>query len=136
MVLREMFRVAPRVFLSESLPMARNNAQRAHLAMYDLRERVFEAATGRKDDRHYRPLHELRSLVERAGGVVERSGTLDMDLPHALAYFPRELVESVPDEKGRAELLHRWDDAMSLLERHGEDHPPVGVILARRPLSR
>ena len=135
-VLREMFRVAPRVFLAESLPIARNNAQAAHLAMYALREQVFEATTGRKDDRHYLPLHELSDLVEQAGGLVTKSITLEIDLPHALAYFPREMVESVPGEKEREELLHQWDEAKSLIERHGEDHPPVGVILADRHQER
>ena len=131
-VFQEMFRVAPRVFLAESLPIANNDAQAAHLRMYNLRERVFEATTGRKDDRKYLPLRSLGGLVERAGGVVENSATLDIALPHALAYFPRTLVESVPGETERSELLRRWDEAKSLLDRHGEDHPPVGMIIARR----
>ena len=130
-VLREMLRVAGRVFIAESLPEARTQAQRAHLAMYNLRAEVFEATTGRADDRPYRPLDELRALVEAAGGSVEQSRVLDMDLPHALAYFPRSRVEEVPGTERRRRLLALWDEARQLAETHGTDHPPVGVVVAR-----
>lgn len=131
-VIREMFRVAPYVFLAESLPLARNGAQRAHLAMYDLREEVFSAAGGGCDDLHYAPLDRLAALVERAGGVVERSEVLEVDLPHFLAYFPRARVEAVPAGEHREDLLRRWDEADVLRRRDGEDHPPVGVVTASR----
>ncbi|MGI0070799.1 MAG: class I SAM-dependent methyltransferase [Thermoplasmata archaeon] len=131
-IIREMLRVAPRIFLAESLPIAENDAQRAHLAMYDLREEVFEATTGRRDDTHYLPLDQLARLVKRAGGVVERSTSIEVDLPHALAYFPRSLVESIAVASDREALLRRWDSANARRERNGEDHPPVGAITARR----
>ena len=131
-VVREMFRVAPRVMIAESLPIARNEAQRAHLAMYALREPVLRAATGRPDDLPYPSLEELGGLVESAGGAVERRETLDVDLPHYLAWFPRSLVESIADPAAREPLLRRWDDADGRIRQHGEDHPPVGLVLARR----
>ena len=131
-VIREMFRVAPRVVLAESLPLAESDAQAAHLAMYDLREPVFASTTGRADDRHYRPLAQLAELVERAGGHVERHRTVRVDLPHALAYFPRALAESVPDPEERRDLLRRWDAAAARIERYGADHPPVGLVEGRR----
>lgn len=34
--------------------------------------------------------------MERAGGVVHESDILDLDLPHALAFFPRGLLEELP----------------------------------------
>ena len=131
-VLREMLRVAPRLFLAESLPAATTDAQRAHLAMYDLREEFFEATIGRRDDLHYLPLDRLALLVERAGGAVERSEVLAVDLPHALAYFPRESVRSIQRPEVRDRLLRRWDEANALRERYGTDHPPVGLIDAVR----
>lgn len=131
-VFDEMLRVAPRLFVAESLPVGRTEAQRAHLAMYDLREAVFGATMGRPDDLHYLPLEQLTSLIHRAGGRVLRSTVVSVDLPHALAYFPRRLIERVPDEHAREELLIRWDDANSLRLRVGEDHPPVGAVLAER----
>lgn len=131
-ILREMFRVARRLMIVESLPTARTEAQRAHLAMYDLRNDVFLAATGHRDDLPYRPLDRLAGLVEAAGGDVEATTTLDVDLPHRLAYFPRSLVESLPDGAQRSSLLGRWDEADAMLRRSGEDHPPVGTVVAAR----
>ena len=131
-VFGEMLRVARRVCLAESLPLARNEAQRAHLAMYDLREEVFEAITGRRDDLRYLPLDQLERLVERAGGVIESTKTVDVDLPHALAFLPRSYVERVPDSRTRGDLLRRWEEARSLGERYGTDHPPVGFLIATR----
>lgn len=131
-VFREMLRIAPRVFVAETLPIAKNNAQRAHLAMYNLREEVFRATTGHRDDMHYLPLESLVQMVQRAGGVVESADALDIDLPHALAYFPRSMVESIREVPVRESLLHRWDAANSQCKRYGTDHPPVGIITARR----
>jgi precorrin-6B methylase 2 len=131
-VLKEMLRVSPRILLAESLPIARTDAERAHLAMYDLREEVLRATTGAADDLHYLPLDRLGSLVETAGGAVERAEVLDVNLPHFLAYFPRTLVESIPGEEVREDLLRRWDEADRMLRKFGEDHPPVGLVIARR----
>ncbi len=131
-VLREMLRISPRLFLAESLPLARNAAQRAHLEMYDLRHEVFKATSGRSDDLPHLPLETLVALVEEAGGAVEMSSPLEIDLPDAFAYFPRSLVEEIPDAPTRASLLARWDEARSKGLRHGTDHPPVGTLTATR----
>jgi SAM-dependent methyltransferase len=131
-VLREMLRVAPQIAIAETLPIGHTEAQRAHLAMYDLREEVFLATTGHRDDLRYRPLPRLVALVESAGAVVQEALTLGIDLPHALAYFPRTLVESIPDGARRDSLLARWDEAEAMRLRSGEDHPPVGAVVATR----
>jgi precorrin-6B methylase 2 len=131
-VIGEMLRVAKRALIAESLPDSHTGAQRAHLAMYNLRSEVFEALSGRPDDWPYRPMSRLQALVERAGGTVRQSSVIEVDLPHALAYFPRSYVERVPDPHRRADLLRRWDDANRLAEIHGSDHPPVGVLVASR----
>lgn len=131
-VLREMFRVSPDVFLAESLPHARTDAQRAHLAMYELREEVFSAAWGKSEDLPYAPAERVASLVDTAGGVVEKTEVLEVDLPHALAYFPRSLIDAVPAGGLRESLRERWDRAEALRRRYGEDHPPVGIVHARR----
>lgn len=129
---REMLRVAPRIFLAESLPVARNEAQRAHLAMYNLREEIFEEVSGAPDDLRYLPLDQLVKLVERAGGSVVESQVLEVDLPHTLAYLSREYVERIQDHGKREDLLRRWDEADQLRRQHGTDHPPVGIIIAGR----
>ncbi len=129
-VFREMLRVGRSLFLAESLPTAHTEAQRAHLAMYDLREEVFRALGGGPDDLGYRSLSRLCELIEEAGGEVRSSEVLDVDLPHALALFPRALIEGVQEPRLRADLLGRWDRAHELGQRHGTDHPPVGILLA------
>ncbi len=129
-VFREMLRVAPCLFLAESLPVARNKAQLAHLEMYNLREEIFEQVLGHKDDLHYKPLEGLVDLLKEAGGTVVESRVLDTGLPHFLAFLPREYVERIQDDTVRMDLLNRWEKANWLLERHGAEHPPVGILVA------
>jgi len=131
-VVREMLRVAGRVVLAESLPVAGSPAEQAHLTMYNLRSEVFRAADGAVDDLPYPTLRQLAELVGAAGGTVERAETLEVDLPHFLAYFPRSRVEAIPAGAARESLLRRWDEAEALRRRCGEDHPPVGIVTARR----
>lgn len=130
-VMSEMFRVSERVFIAESLPIANNERQRAHLELYNLREEIFEALFGEKDDMNYPTLEKLHELVERAGGRITRSGTFEPKLPHYLAYIPREYVERIKDERKRAELLRRWDSAYEKW-RKGAEHSPVGWVLAEK----
>jgi len=132
-VISEMLRVSERVFIAESLPVANNERQRAHLELYNLREEIFEALFGERDDFHYLTLERLKELVERAGGKVIESGTFEPKLPHYLAYIPREYVEGIEDEEKRAKLLRRWDRAYEKW-KNGAEHPPVGWLVAR--LSR
>ncbi len=127
-VFSELLRVSERVFIAESLPIANNERQKAHLGLYNLREEIFEALFGRKDDLHYFPLEKLGELVENAGGHVIKSGTFEPALPHYLAYIPREYVAQIKDEKKRAELLEQWDKAYERWKR-GAEHPPVGWLV-------
>ena len=135
-VFREMLRIAPRIFLAESLPIARTAAQRAHLAMYDLREEIFEAVSGTRDDLRYLPLHRLEQLVQQAGGSPIDSRVLEVDLPHALAYLPPDYVQRIDDPRKREDFLRRWNEADQLRRQHGTDHPPVGMISAARAPNR
>ena len=128
-VISEMLRVSERVFIAESLPIANNERQRAHLELYNLREDIFEALFGEKDDLHYFPLEKLEELVENAGGHVIKSGTFEPALPHYLAYIPREYVAKIENKKKRVELLERWDSAYEKWKR-GAEHPPVGWLVA------
>ncbi len=64
--------------------------------------------------------------------MVETMETLEVDLPHFLARFPRTLVEGIHPGHLRERLLQRWDEADAMQRRYGEDHPPVGIVVARR----
>ncbi len=131
-ILKEMLRVAPRIFVAESLPLARTKAQESHLEMYNLREEIFEAMLGAKDDIHYPSMDSLVKMVGMAGGRIESTNVLELPFPHYLAYIPREYVEKISDAERRSDLLHRWDVAYRKLQEHGEEHPPVGVVEATR----
>ncbi len=135
LVLREMMRTAPRVLIAETLPVAETEAQEAHLEMYNLREEIFEARIGKKDDLHYPPLGELERLVTTAGGLIADSRSIRVDQPHFLAYLPRGYVEKIEDREKRESLLDRWDRAYRKLSVCGEEHPPVGLVLALRDRS-
>lgn len=131
-VFSEMLRVAKTLVVAESLPEARSEAQAAFLAMYSLRAEVLEATTGRIDDRPYLPLPRLIELVEASGGRVSTSQVVAIDLPDALAHFPRSWVEKIGDPALRERLTARWQHASDLIRLHGADHPPVALVVATR----
>lgn len=133
-IVREMLRAANRISVAESLPVARNKAQAAHLAMYNLRQEIFDAVLGSKDDLHYFSLNQLKGFVREAGGRVTESGTIDTNLPHYLAFIPRDYVERIESRSRREAMLRRWDAAYASLLESGEEHPPVGFVHGiRRP---
>jgi len=41
-------------------------------------------------------------------------------------------VEAIPAGEVREDLLRRWDEAAENVGKYGEDHPPVGFVLAHR----
>ena len=131
-VFREMLRVSERVFIAESLSIAKTKAQEAHIEMYNLRQEVFEALFGEKDDLHYFPLERLLEFVREAGGEIRDYGVFEPNLPHFLAYIPREYVERIRNARRREELLERWERAYEKLQRYGEEHPPVGWLIASK----
>jgi hypothetical protein len=129
-IFREMFRVSPSVFIAESLPLWRTRAQRAHMEMYNLREEIFEALSGKKDDIHYLSLGKLVELVKSSGGTITESRVLEVNLPHYLAFIPKDIIEKIEDRDKRIRLLKRWERAYDNVKKYGEEHPPVGMVRA------
>lgn len=129
---KEMLRVAKeRIFLAESSPIAKTEAQKAHLRMYDLRRPIF-LALGRENfgDLHYFPPEDLKGIIEEAGAVKVNVKLVDVNMPHYLAYLPVKFIEKIRDKKTREDLKERWTEALEVLEKHGEEHPPVVVANA------
>ena len=127
----EMLRVTKeRIFLAENSPIARNSAQQAHLTMYNLRRQIF-LALGHADwgDMPYFPSEGIKNIVEEAGATKTEVKLIDVDMPHHLAYFPPEYIEKIKDEKAR-EDLKKWKKALQMLEKYGEEHPPVVIVNA------
>jgi predicted RNA methylase len=131
-IIQEMFRVSPLIFIAHTLPIAKNKAQKAHINMYNLRQDIFEAVTGKKDDLPYFPLKKVEEFVQKAGGVITNAFSIDIDLPHYLSYIPREYIERTQDESTKRHLLKKWEAALTNLKKYGEEFPPVGIVKAER----
>ena len=128
----EMLRVTKeRIFLAESSPIARNSAQQAHLIMYNLRRQIF-LALGHADwgDMPYFSPEEMKNIVEEAGAAKAEVKLIDVSMPHHLAYIPPEYIEKVKDKKAREDLKKKWKKALQMLEKYGEEHPPVVIVNA------
>ena len=50
-------------------------------------------------------------------------------MPHHLAYFPLEEIKKIKDRSIRDDLEERWRKALELLDKHGEEHPPVIIMI-------
>jgi len=127
-VFKEMLRVSNRVFIATTLPTGKTRGQQAHLEMYNLREEIFEALYGVKDDIHYFPLKKIIEFANSAGGCVLESKVIDIDMPHFLGFIPRDYVEKIKDPEKRSDLLKRWEQAYEKIKKYGEEHPPVGIV--------
>jgi len=134
---KEMFRVTKtRIFIAESSPIVRNQAQEAHLAMYNLRRPTFLALDhGDWGDIPYFTPEEMKKIVEEAGAARIDMNLVDVDMPHHLAYFPLETIEKIQDEGLRYSLKEKWMKALDMLERYGEEHPPVVMVNAWKTSS-
>ena len=127
---KEMLRVARnRVFIAESSPIARNKAQEAHLAMYNLRRPTF-VALGHHEygDIHYFMPEELRTIAIEAGASKVEVRLIEVDMPHHLAFFPLDAITEIKDKTVRDELKRRWQKALEMLDEYGEEHPPVVLM--------
>lgn len=125
--LREMLRVTKkRIFVAETSPHPENKAQKAHLAMYNLRRPVFVALNKKHyGDIHYLEEKELKALAKEAGASKVETKLVRVRQPHHLAFFPTSMINGVPDEKQKLRLKAKWFEAVKLLEKYGEEHPPV-----------
>lgn len=129
---KDMLRVTKeRIFLAESSPIAKNEAQKAHLKMYNLRRPTF-LALGHEawGDLHYFSPEDLKGIIEEAGAAKANVKLVDVNMPHYLAYFPVKYIEKIGDEKIRDDLKEKWVRASEVLEKYGEEHPPVVIVNA------
>ena len=129
---KEMLRVTKeRIFIAESSPMAKNKAQEAHLAMYNVRRPTFLAlGQGELGDLRYFTPEELRNIIVEAGASKVDMKLVDVDMPHHLAYFPLDEIRKIGEKAVRDDLEGRWRKALKMLDEYGEKHPPVIVLNA------
>lgn len=131
-IIKDMLRVSSSIFIAHTLPIAKTKAQKAHITMYNLRRDIFEAVTGKKDDLHYFPLEKVAEFVKKAGGVITSAYSIDIDLPHYLAYMPEEFINRIQDQSTKRALLKKWQKEKTNLIKYGEKHPPVGIVQAQK----
>jgi len=130
----EMLRVSTgRIFIAESSPIARNMAQKAHLTMYNLRRRVFLTMNRPElGDIPYFSQNDLVKIVKEAGAWKIDTKLIDVNMPHHLAWFPPELLDKIKDKARRENLRREYLKGEKMLDKYGEEHPPVIVINAWR----
>ncbi|TET64955.1 class I SAM-dependent methyltransferase [Candidatus Bathyarchaeota archaeon] len=134
----EMLRVSKeRIFISESSPIARNMAQKAHLVMYNLRRTVF-LATGHPEagDIPYFSQNDLVKIVKEAGAMKIDAKLIEVNMPHHLAWFPPEIFDKIEDKTKRQNLRREYVKGEKMLDKYGEEHPPVITINAWKKKSR
>jgi len=131
-VVKEMLRVSKeRIFIAESSPIAKNKAQKAHLAMYNLRRPVFLAlGRGALGDMPYFPPKEMERIAKQAGATRISSKLIDVNMPHHLGWFPIDMIKKVKSKRVRNRLERKWKEAVNMLDQYGEEHPPVIVLNA------
>ena len=103
------------------------------MAMYNLRRPTF-LALGHEDcgDLHYFTVDEMREIVEEAGALKADIRLVEVDMPHHLAWFPLEYIKKIEDKEIREDLEEKWRRATEMLDKYGEEHPPVIVLNASK----
>ncbi|MDH5481918.1 MAG: methyltransferase domain-containing protein [Candidatus Bathyarchaeota archaeon] len=136
---KEMLRVTKeRIFLAESSPIARNLAQKAHITMYNLRSPMFLALGidySTAGDIPYLSRRELVKIVKKAGATRVETRLIEVNMPHHLAWFPLSMIEKIRDKKTRGDMKEKWKKAVKMLDKYGEEHPPVIVVNAWKKQS-
>ena len=134
----EMLRVSKeRIFIAESSPIARNMAQKAHLVMYNLRRTVFLAMDRPEaGDIPYFSQNDLVEIVKEAGSMKIDAKLVEVNMPHHLAWFPPEIFDKIKDKAKRENLRRKYVKAEKMLDKYGEEHPPVIVINAWKKKGR
>lgn len=106
-------------------------AQKAHLTMYNLRRPMFVAlGLAAEGDIPYFSQKELEKIVREAGAAKIDMHLVEVNMPHHLAWFPFEMIEKIKDKMIRENLKRKWRKAVKMLEKYGEEHPPVIVVNA------
>lgn len=128
--IKEMLRVTEKeFFIVESSPIAKNKAQEAHLAMYNLRNPTFKALGHPEygDIPYFMP-EELAEIVREGGASNVDMKLIDVNMPHHLAYFPLDEIKKIRDRTVQEDLEKKWIEALEMLDKYGEEHPPAIVI--------
>jgi ubiquinone/menaquinone biosynthesis C-methylase UbiE len=113
-----------RVIIAESLPVARNRAQEAHLQMFECKVRY---TTG---ELRYLERDELVGMFEIAGFEGIETKELDLNLSAAPPFFH---IDCHPlAGRNRGEAREAYGKAISLIREYGEASPPTILVMAQK----
>jgi len=122
---KEMKRVTKksgRVIVVETLPLAKNKAQEAHMRMFNCKVKYS------RGELFYLTEEELINLLESAGLRISKIKTFDFNLSVAPPYFLLN-ISTLPEEQ-RAEAVREYNEAVEAIKECGEASPPMLVAEA------
>ncbi len=122
---KEMKRVTKkggRVIIAETLPSAKNKAQKAHIKMFNCKVKYS------RGELPYLSKAKLENLLESAGLRISIIKTFDFNLSVAPPYFLLD-VARLPEEQ-RAKAVKEYNEAVEAMKKHDETSPPTMVAEA------
>lgn len=124
---REMGRVTGKkgsVAIVESLPFAKNEAQKAHLRLFDLKVRFTQS------ELPLFPLKKLESMVGEGGLEILSSQIVDPQLASTPPLF--WLDPDIIPANQRTSFLKEYEETVETIHTHGEVSPPMVVLVAKQ----
>jgi len=112
------------VIIAESLPVARNKAQEAHLQMFECKARYTSG------ELRYLERDELVGMFEGAGFREIEIREVDHNLSAAPPLFSIDCHLSLLAERERGEAREAYDKALGMIREHGEVSPPTILVKA------
>lgn len=126
-VLNEMNRIISKngeVIAVENIPMARNKAQEAHLAMFRCK------CNYTSGDIYYFSKQQLLEMFKNAGLTQTKTKQVDYNLSATPPIF--YLDKSSLDHGQVAEAQKEYATAIDMIKKHGETSPPALIIQAAK----
>jgi ubiquinone/menaquinone biosynthesis C-methylase UbiE len=121
--LREMYRVLSKhgeMIVAESMPVARNKSQEAHLAFYNCKCKYDQG------DLFYFSKEEILEMFRKAGLREVETKIVDYNLSAAppIFYLNTSLLKKKLVEKAQKE----YADAVNMVKKYGETSPPALIV--------
>lgn len=131
-IFQSMLEWADETIIIATLPIAETSGQKLHLDLFRIREELFDALWGVKDDLFYFTEGELTDFLKLAGADEIKTSIVSVQAPHFLGYIPDCLFERIADINIRRNLIRRFQELWEQTQHTKEEHPPCIIIQASR----
>ncbi|MFX1505195.1 MAG: class I SAM-dependent methyltransferase [Promethearchaeota archaeon] len=115
-----------------TLPIAETSGQKLHLDLFRIREELFDALWGTKDDLFYFTEGELTDFLKLAGADEIKTSIVSVQAPHFLGYLPICYFERIKDSSIRRKLTRRFQKLWKETQHIKEEHPPCIILQASK----